>query len=54
MGKNNQIFKVQWKDEYQFLSEGPSVYKAKCNDCNSVFSIKSGGRADIKQHCKSD
>ena len=33
-----------------FLSKGPSDYKAKYNDCDCVFSIKSVGRADIDRH----
>ena len=50
MGKHEQKYKVKWEEDYPFLSKGPNDYKAKCNDCDCVFSIKSGGRADIDRH----
>ena len=52
MGKSKTIYNLKWENDYKFLSQGPSVYEAKCKDCNSGFSIKSGGKADIERHCK--
>ena len=53
MGAHDQIYLVEWESKYKFLSKGPSDYKAKCNDCDCVFSIKSGGDADVKRHIRS-
>ena len=52
MGKSKTKYKVIWENDYKFLSQGPSVYEAKCNECNKVFFIKSGGKADVERHCK--
>ena len=38
---------VIWENYFKLSSQGPSVYEAKCNECNKVFFIKSGGKADI-------
>ena len=52
MPDNDVTYNVDWEEEYKFLRPGPSVYRARCEDCKSVFSIKNGGCSDIKQHCR--
>ena len=47
MGKTNIQYNRDWKKYYDFLAPVIDVHKAQCN---CIFSIKSGGRADIKRH----
>ena len=47
---NEVVYNVKWQDEFKFIRAGPNKFKARCEDCNSVFSIKKGGRSDITQH----
>ena len=30
MGKSKTIYNLKWENDYKFLSQGPSVYEAKC------------------------
>lgn len=40
-----------WEEKFKCLKAGPSEYEALCTDCGSNFSIKNGGRSDVKKHC---
>ena len=51
MPKKNSKYKETWEREFKCLKAGPSEYEAWCTDCDSKFSIKNGGRSDVKKHC---
>ena len=44
---NDTVYNVEWQEKYDFLRPGPNEYKAKCEDCNKVFSIKKVGGLQI-------
>ena len=50
MGKTIIQYNPDWEKDYDFLASVIDVHKAQCKKCNCIFSIKSGGRADIKRH----
>lgn len=47
------VYNPDWEKHYDFLAPVTDVYKAQCKKCDCVFSIKSGGRADIGRHVNS-
>ena len=50
MPKSEMKYKSSWECDFKFLKPGPSEHEAHCTDCNYTFSIKYGGRCDIKRH----
>ena len=53
MPKNDSKYNSDWENEYDFISEGSTVYHARCNKCKNNISIRSAGKGDIKKHCNS-
>ena len=54
MPKNPTKYNVKWEKDYKCITKGTDMYKALCKDCNITFSIKSGGKADINRHFKTE
>ena len=46
-------YNKSWQDSFDWVSQVKEDYHAaRCNICNKVFSIGSGGVSDLKQHSK--
>ena len=44
-------YNKSWQDSFDWVSQVKEDYHApRCNICNKVFSIGSGGVSDLKQH----
>ena len=54
MPKNPTKYNVEQEKDYKCITKGTDIYKALCKDCNITFSIKSGGKADINRHFKTE
>lgn len=43
-------YNKSWENVFPFLQPGPSDYEAHCLECDLKFSIKHGGKSDVKRH----
>ena len=50
MQKYKTKYNSDWENKWKSVKPGHNQYQAYCSDCKSVFSIKSGGRADVRRH----
>jgi hypothetical protein len=50
-GKN--YYNIEWEKEFKWLCAVPdNKHMAKCNVCQSYFSIESSGKTNVQSHAK--
>lgn len=52
ISKGKCIFNEKLKEKYPFLETNKSDSELRCKQCKGIFSIASGGNADIQRHLK--